>query len=844
MSLITHLEAPIRRFCLFALVALLVGIAAAAARPAAAADGPPPEAVEALERASTEPVTVEIDQGVPRFVSARVPVAGADAAARAYAYLEQFRDLYGLEEPRRELRIAEVTESEGIQHVKLVQHRADLPVDGAALLIHLDGGDVVATNGIYLADVPDALASIDAKSAVKLAAEAAGVAQVMASDYALRYFDADLFATAAEREASRLDAETHLAWMVDIHGSTASDQLISRRSFVDAATGRVLFSDDLVEHHSAAKDIWIRSANGGGTSLFCDFPGSTDWFTENGVLPNVIPDTEGFGADQSVNDVYDFFFNTFHRHSYGDREEQLRLNLDTNFAGNAAWVPFCGHFEFGNNMATLDVVAHEITHAVTDAMGGPDGTHQPGALDESYSDVFGALIDTANWTIGEGSAAAVTGTDGVTMALRSLANPPLFSGLRDRVADPDRMSLFRVLPASIDGGGIHVNNGITNKAAFLIAAGGFHNGRIINGIGRPKTARLYFEVLDNWLWSSAGFMDARTTTTAAAQMWAVLGRNFFTRSDVCTVVNAFAAVELGFGDADCDGLPDNTDSDGDNDSVRSVIDNCPSIANPGQGDANGDAIGDACADDDRDGIVGALDNCPSVSNPAQADRDGDGIGDPCDPTPNGDGDRDGVEDLIDNCPRDPNPNQEDGDRDGRGDHCDDSDLDGIVDAVDADDDNDGVRDVTDNCRFVKNPSQIDGDRDGIGTACDADEILELSNPRDVAFEVSREYFDNAETLEFALEPCYRPPCVWPKLTIVIESESGLPARIVDREGKVLAEAKGGVEQTLALPAGSIEGYDREHPEPPYFLELLRTADLEPGREYGLRISAHPAEPAR
>jgi hypothetical protein len=95
-----------------------------------------------------------------------------------------------------------------------------------------------------------------------------------------------------------------------------------------------------------------------------------------------------------------------------------------------------------------------------------------------------------------------------------------------------------------------------------------------------------------------------------------------------------------------------------------------------------------------------------------------------------------------------------------------------------------------------------------------------------------------------LEPCYRPPCVWANLTIVIESESGLPARIVDREGKVLAEANGGLEQTLALPGGSIEGYVGEHPGPPYFLELLRTADLEPDREYGLRISAHPAEPGR
>jgi hypothetical protein len=85
--------------------------------------------------------------------------------------------------------------------------------------------------------------------------------------------------------------------------------------------------------------------------------------------------------------------------------------------------------------------------------------------------------------------------------------------------------------------------------------------------------------------------------------------------------------------------------------------------------------------------------------------------------------------------------------------------------------------------------------------------------------------------------------VWSKLTIVIESEIALPARIVDREGKVLAEAEAGFEQRLVLPAGSIEDYDPEHPEPRYFLEFLRTSDLEPEREYRLRISAYAEEAA-
>jgi hypothetical protein len=82
-------------------------------------------------------------------------------------------------------------------------------------------------------------------------------------------------------------------------------------------------------------------------------------------------------------------------------------------------------------------------------------------------------------------------------------------------------------------------------------------------------------------------------------------------------------------------------ADSDGDGVPNAEDNCPSVANRDQADANGNMIGDACEvmgapDADRDGRPDTADNCPRVWNVNQADDDRDGLGNVCDTTPRGD----------------------------------------------------------------------------------------------------------------------------------------------------------------------------------------------------------------
>ena len=167
------------------------------------------------------------------------------------------------------------------------------------------------------------------------------------------------------------------------------------------------------------------------------------------------------------------------------------------------------------------------------------------------------------------------------------------------------------------------------------------------------------------------------------------------------------------GDSDGDGILDD-DGDGSFDpctggSAVDCDDNCPTVQNSDQSDADGDGVGDACdncvgspnldqTDSDLDGPGDACDNCAYVGNVDQSDAEGDGVGDACD-----------------NCPVAWNADQSDSDLDGPGDACDNCAY--VENADQADGDHDGVGDVCDDCIAIPNPDQSDDDEDGLGDAC-------------------------------------------------------------------------------------------------------------------------------
>ncbi|MFF4540614.1 M4 family metallopeptidase [Streptomyces aureus] len=164
----------------------------------------------------------------------------------------------------------------------------------------------------------------------------------------------------------------------------------------------------------------------------------------------------------------------------------------------------------------VDVIGHELTHGVTQYTANLTYFGQPGALNESMSDVFGSLIKQyalgqtageADWLIGAGLLAPrVTGT-----ALRSMKAPG--TAYDDDVLgkDPQPGTMDGYVRTGRDNGGVHINSGIPNHAFYLVA-------QALGGHAWERAGQIWYDVLTGGeLPQQALFSDFARLTLAAAR---------------------------------------------------------------------------------------------------------------------------------------------------------------------------------------------------------------------------------------------------------------------------------------------------------------------------------------
>jgi Zn-dependent metalloprotease len=247
-------------------------------------------------------------------------------------------------------------------------------------------------------------------------------------------------------------------------------------------------------------------------------------------LPGTLVRGEGSppSNDVAVNEAYDgagatydLYYEVYERNSIDgngmrlDSTVHYRRNYENAFWNGSQMVYGDGDGEIFNRFTkSIDVIGHELTHGVTQFTANLDYQDQPGALNESMSDVFGSLVkqrvlnqtaEEADWLIGEGL--LTSNVNGV--ALRSMKAPGTAYDDPALGKDPQPAHMDDIYTGDRDNGGVHINSGIPNHAFYLAATE-------IGGYAWEKAGKIWYKALTTRLQNDSDFADAANITIEIA----------------------------------------------------------------------------------------------------------------------------------------------------------------------------------------------------------------------------------------------------------------------------------------------------------------------------------------
>src|ERR1044071_281534 len=247
-------------------------------------------------------------------------------------------------------------------------------------------------------------------------------------------------------------------------------------------------------------------------------------------LPGTLVRNEGDPPrkDRNVNEAYDFSGATydFYKQVFGRNSidgNGMRIDSSVHYSveyDNAFWNGMQMVYGDGDGVIfqrftkSIDVVGHELTHGVTQFEAALEYHDQPGALNESFSDVFGSLVkqwklkqtaDKADWLIGAGLLAK--GINGV--ALRSMKAPGTAYDDPRLGKDPQPAHMKDYFKGRADNGGVHINSGIPNHAFYLAATA-------LGGFAWQTAGRIWYDTLTNLIGPVASFRQAAEATLRSA----------------------------------------------------------------------------------------------------------------------------------------------------------------------------------------------------------------------------------------------------------------------------------------------------------------------------------------
>jgi len=519
-------------------------------------------------KSNTEATITTNSFGTADFVrfssNKKLSLQGTTTKNKATNFLNQYKSIYGLESIENSLKYNETkVDNYGLEHVIFKQEYNGVPVFDGELRFHFNTNKKLSSvNG-------NVLPNIQLNPVARLSAtEASDLAIAAVNQQNLNYSGADLFVNSSTLYVFPKGlvqgnvSSYHLAYEVEVRNNADVREFL----YIDAHTGK------LVEQFTGIAHAIDRVLYDGDTS-------TTIW-SEGDAFPGTL-NQDGQSAIISAEHTYNFFNNAFGYVSYDGVDAQMQsinnyaVFINANRCPNASWngstTNYCP------DIAVDDVIAHEWAHAYTQFTSGLIYAWQSGALNESYSDIWGETIDLMNgyddtgedlssrtacsssdrWRIGESAGA-------LSSPIRDMWDPTCNN-------DPGKSSDTQYdcdLDES-DSGGVHSNSGIPNKAYVLLVDGGTFNGQTVTSIGFTKAAHIFWRVQNLYLTPTSDFaVFADALESATADLMGInleglsvtatpvgLSGEIINTGDLTQVQNAIAAVELRVEPTDCNYQP-------------------------------------------------------------------------------------------------------------------------------------------------------------------------------------------------------------------------------------------------------------------------------------------------
>ncbi|MGB7923057.1 MAG: M4 family metallopeptidase [Pyrinomonadaceae bacterium] len=483
----------------------------------------------------------------PQYIDQDVlPARLALARNVSYNYLAQHIGKHGIGDINdlKPLRVEE--DQQAMTHTHVQQTFQNVPVFGGEAIVHLNADQSVS-------DITDSLVSfvkvntqptLTAKEAVKVALRLYGCSDCLTE------------APRADLWVMRRGGRDHLVYRVQMRREDGSEKTAMPVYFIDAHTGAKVWNYDNLQ---SGTGVSLYSGQRPINTWFVNFPpivyymedhirrvgtydgrqttNSSFYFTDADNLWNGATQRAGVDAHFGTSKVLDYYKSKFGRNGLnGTGGPTHFLSIDGvtrlmsvtvhygNRLNNGFWnsrqvVLGDGDGIVNGPNVSVDWLGHEWTHALTENTARLVYSRESGALNESWSDVFGCMIEryTKGESVNTWKVFEQTLTPGVAGdAERFMNEPHLGRNLGYTVDDQPDHYLERYLGTQ-DNGGVHINSGIPNKVFYLVAKGGTHHrGGSMTGIGPDAAAAIWYRALTAYMTSTTNFKGARTATLKAA----------------------------------------------------------------------------------------------------------------------------------------------------------------------------------------------------------------------------------------------------------------------------------------------------------------------------------------